>query len=119
MTKTKEQIRDEMSDKFVERYRGDFYEYYDDNLKDAFCAGFACRDELDNEALKIAVQALDFYANKDNWEYTDGAGQYSWFTKIKNDCPADKSIGEEGGFDYAGDMARKTILKIKTLLGDL
>lgn len=54
-------------------------------------------------------KALEFYANKDNWEYTDCGGQFSWYCTLEKDMWTNPDIGEGGGNDYAGKTAREAL----------
>lgn len=55
--KSKEQLRDEAAEEF------DKASWYGRSRIDYFKAGFDYRDQLDNKALEIAVEALKFYAD--------------------------------------------------------
>lgn len=54
-------------------------------------------------------EALEFYANQENWEYTGSGGQFDWYTTIKNDVYMNADVDEGGGIDYAGKRARKAL----------
>jgi hypothetical protein len=64
-------------------------------------------DHLEAENKKLR-EALEFYANQDNWEYADSQFQYSQYDKIKNDS-FDSNIGEGGGIEYGGKRARAAL----------
>jgi len=68
MTKTKEQIRDAECDKHGYAMEKKYNQIELANMPsiimdESFKAGFDFRDKLDNEALKIAVEALEYCAN--------------------------------------------------------
>lgn len=82
MTKTKEKIRDAEADKFINRLLGDC-DYCDLN-KSSFVSGFDCRDKMDNEALKIAVEALEYCAN--NADPTNDMATAQKFLAMRGVC---------------------------------
>jgi len=71
-----------------------------------FKAGFDCRDKLDNEALKVAVEALEFYGNKNNWSRGDDS-----FDVCLSDAPGYP-------YGYGGHKAREALTKIRELRGN-
>lgn len=44
-------------------------------MDESFKAGFACRDKMDNEALKIAVEILEHKSKRSSYGWSDG-GDY-------------------------------------------
>lgn len=68
--------------------------------------GWDARDKLDNEALKVAVEALGFYSKYDSW----GADLETMRHRlIKHDC--DENY-------FGGKIAREALAKIKELTGE-
>ncbi len=65
--------------------------------------------ELMRSRLARYAEALRYYADHENWEYTDCGGQFNWNSTIKNDVELNPEIGEGGGTDYAGKRAREAL----------
>ena len=65
------------------------------------------------DRVKELEKALEFYADKENWEYTpyDHDGQFRNYCTIVNDLSLE--CGEGGGIDYAGKRARETLSKLR------
>jgi hypothetical protein len=59
--------------------------------------------------IKALEEALGYYADSKNWEYTDCGGQFDWYATIKNDVWRNPKIDEGGGIDYAGKRAREAL----------
>jgi len=88
-----------------------------------FKAGFDCRDKLDNEALKIAVEALEFYADGESWSTIDHSKSPTTYDRLEYD----KDLGD-GDFQITEDTddsnvsglrARKSLAEIRKLSGDI
>ncbi len=69
--------------------------------------------EKEASAVSKLVEALEWYADRNNWAYTpcDHDGQFRSYTTIKNDL--EMLSGESGGIDYAGKRARAALEKYK------
>lgn len=111
MTKTKEQIRDEEAEKYANELFPPIHPAWSGSENQAcqsgFEAGFDCRDKIGNEALKVAVEALEFYANRDNYD-REGVCEHNG-----------SSTNYEGDWwiDY-GFHARVALAKIRELRGE-
>ncbi len=68
--------------------------------------------------LKMADEGLEFYCNKENWEYSDCCMQYTQHSKITNDT-FDSSLDEGGGVEYGGKKARQVRATISDKLKEL
>ena len=82
-----------------------------------FEAGFDCRDKLDNEALKIAVEALEFYGATANWTSLSTRIEYDVFIE-ENDLKHIVIGEDEQGVivvKMAGSKARETLAEIRKL----
>lgn len=84
--KTMAEIRDAEAEKYAERILNTLED--EDARARSFKAGFDCRDKLDNEALKLAITALEIYG-------------------MTNET-----------FPEYGDVAISTLAKIRKIMGD-
>jgi hypothetical protein len=59
------------------------------------------------------VEALEFYADKNNWEYTPYDHDYNYraYSTILKDN--ENNVGESGGEDYSGKTARQALAEYK------
>lgn len=64
-------------DRLVKEYEPSSYDS-SEAAYDGFRAGFDACLNIVLERERVLREALKFYANKDNWEYTDCGGQFSW-----------------------------------------
>lgn len=108
MTKTKEQIKDEAAtDWCIEKgvYNKEHF---------AFQAGFDFRDKLDNEALKIAVEALEFYEKMGD-DYNTSLDECLELAFLMRD--KDKETINLGG-KYVAKVAKESLAEIKKIVGE-
>jgi len=120
--KTMEEIRDAEAEKYsgVEATDSDVALWSE--LSKAFKAGFDCRDKLGDEALKIAVEALEFYADGESWSTIDHSKSPTTYDRLEYD----KDLGD-GDFQITEDTddsnvsglrARKSLAEIRKLRGE-
>jgi hypothetical protein len=92
--KTMSEIRDEIAEEYCNKI--------DNNVAEYFKAGFDCRDKLDNEALKVAVDFLEMKSKRSSYEWS--------------------STGDYSPDDYANEgqaaCANEALAKIRELRGD-
>lgn len=121
--KTMEEIKNAEAEKYsgVEATDSDVALWSE--LSKAFKAGFDCRDELADEALKIAVEALEFYADGQSWSTIDHSKSPTTYDRLEYD----KDLGD-GDFQITEDTddsnvsglrARKSLAEIQKLRGDI
>lgn len=115
--KTMEEIKNAEAEKYsgVEATDSDVALWSE--LSKAFKAGFDCRDKLDNEALKIAVEALEFYGATANWTSLSTRIEYDVFIE-ENDLKHIVIGEDEQGVivvKMAGSKARETLAEIRKL----
>lgn len=120
--KTMEEIRDAEAEKYsgVEATDSDVALWSE--LSKAFKAGFDCRDKLGDESLKIAVEALEFYADGESWSTIDHSKIPTTYDRLEYD----KDLGD-GDFQITEDTddsnvsglrARKSLAEIRKLRGE-
>lgn len=96
-----------------------------DNCKEAWIASQIATEKKLSQAqveleakmqkrIDVLKEALEFYANKENWDYTDSNGQFSQWEKIKNDC-FDPALDEGGGHEFGGKCARKALAELERM----
>lgn len=107
---------------FEGTFRGYVENYPSDDrrqIQESFKAGWDARDKLDNEALKLAVEALEFYAEVSSW-YINGSPKY-----LNHILDSDLQMANEpqpfsdqkGPF-VGGKSARSALAEIRKLIGE-
>ena len=110
-----EKIRDEEAEKYANELFPPIHPAWSGSENQAcqsgFEAGFDCRDKLNNKALEIAVQALEFYGEDSAWVKTIRPG----------DCILardDNSANDRSGMFGGGNKAREALAEIKKIVGE-
>ena len=95
--------------------------HYFKTIKANFEKGFDCRDKIDNEALKIAVEALEFYSKIENfekvvWQDEDKSGPCEPYDFDENELVERYWDGCLGDF---GIKAEEALAEIRKLIGEI